>query len=476
LIGWVFLLLAAAPVEAKELYVNGTTGNDATTYAANGPNNPWRSIGRAAWGSPDRMTPKASEAAKAGDVVIVSAGKYTTTGRNGRFDVAYNPVNNGEAGSPIVFRAEGTVELVYSTGSGPVIGAQGRHHITWQGPFTINEALAPSRPDTGPVVFSGSTHTVLDGCRIIGDPANFPGDNHAGVYTFESADAVIRNCRISGIKGNHHATNAAGVIVYRSGRLTIENNEFSDSGGGVNLKAPDYGSEPEFLDWFIVRKNIIHHVAVGIQVHNTGPLTANNPVKIYQNIIHSGVDKWGPATANSAIGIMWRAFNSDPQIDARFGWAVNNVIVNVARCMFMNGNPIANAGHRAWNNICSNTNEWGAIFGAAQSALTPANFSFEHNVYHSTGGGMMTNEDAFSLSQWKSTFRQDSAAPASITNDPRFVNPAAGDYRLRPDSPAKALGVDVLDLNGNGSTTDIIPAGAYVTGAEVIGPAGKDGK
>jgi hypothetical protein len=474
-LGWLILTLMPVSVDAKELYVNATTGNDATSYAANSPNTPWKTIGRAAWGSPDRATPNKNEAAKAGDVVIIAAGKYVTTGRNGRFDVAYNPVNSGAPGSPIVFRAEGTVELVYSSGSGPVIGAQGRHHITWQGPFTIDEAQAPSRPDTGPVVFSGSTHTVLDGVRIVGDPKNFPPDNHAGVYTFESSDAVIRNCRISGIKGNHHATNAAGVITYRTGRLTIENNEFSDSGAGVNLKAPDYGNEPEFLDWFIVRRNIIHHVAVGIQIHNTGPLTANNPVKVYQNIIHSGVDRWGPAPASSGIGIMWRAFNSDPQIDARFGWAVNNVIVNVPRCMFMNGNPMTNAGHRAWNNICSNTTEWGMIFGGASSMLTPTNFSLEHNVYHSTGGGMMTNEDAHSLSQWKSNFRQDSAAPASITSDPRFVNPGGGDYRLRPDSPARALGVDVLDLNGNGSTTDVIPAGVYVTGSEVIGPPAKGG-
>jgi len=467
----VLLAVAAMPLEAKELYVNGATGNDATTYAANGPNSPWRTLGRAAWGSANRDTPSAGEAAKAGDVVIVAPGKYTTTGRNGRFDVAYNPVNSGTAGNPIVFRAAGAVELVYSSGTGPVIGAQGRHHITWQGPFTIDEALAPSRPDTGPVVFSGSTHTVLDGCRIIGDPARFPPDNHAAVYTLESSDAMIRNCRISGIKGHHHATNAAGVITYRTGRLTIEHNEFSDSGAGVNIKSPDYGGTPEFFDWFIVRKNLIHHVAVGVQIHNTGPLTTANPVKVYQNIIHSGVDKWGPGAANSSIGVTWRAFNSDPEIDARFGWVVNNTIVNVARCLFMNGNPFPNGGHRAWNNICSNTKEWGAIFGASGSTLTPATFSFEHNVYHSVGGGMMTNEDAHSVSQWKSSFRQDAAAPASITSDPRFVNPAAGDYHLRPDSPAKAIGVDMLDLNANGSKTDLIPAGAYVTGTETIGPA-----
>ncbi|OGS04433.1 MAG: hypothetical protein A3J70_00875 [Elusimicrobia bacterium RIFCSPHIGHO2_02_FULL_61_10] len=56
-----------------------------------------------------------------------------------------------------------------------------------------------------------------------------------------------------------------------------------------------------------------------------------------------------------------------------------------------------------------------------------------------------------------------------------FVNPANRDFRLQSGSPARTLGVDVLDLDNDGSTTDVIPAGAYVTGNEIIGRTGGGG-
>jgi hypothetical protein len=61
------------------------------------------------------------------------------------------------------------------------------------------------------------------------------------------------------------------------------------------------------------------------------------------------------------------------------------------------------------------------------------------------------------------------------------VNAAADDFRLcqgrdqpaagcRAASAALTVGIDILDLDGDGSTTDPIPAGAFVTNAEVVGP------
>ena len=70
------LLLLSASIDAKTLYVNGTTGNDATTYESNSASTPWKSIARAAWGSTNYTSPNASQAAKPGDVVLISAGIY----------------------------------------------------------------------------------------------------------------------------------------------------------------------------------------------------------------------------------------------------------------------------------------------------------------------------------------------------------------------------------------------------------------
>ena len=66
----VFFLLFPFCAEAKTLYVAQTTGNDSVTYAENSSARPWATLGRAAWGSTNRSSPNASQAAQAGDTVL----------------------------------------------------------------------------------------------------------------------------------------------------------------------------------------------------------------------------------------------------------------------------------------------------------------------------------------------------------------------------------------------------------------------
>ena len=86
----------------------------------------------------------------------------------------------------------------------------------------------------------------------------------------------------------------------------------------------------------------------------------------------------------------------------------------------------------------------------------------------------------YSLSQWRA-HGQDAAPPQAIRANPYYVNRIARDYRLctgagvpvascADASPAINQGVDLLDLDGDGSTTDRITAGAFITGDERIGP------
>jgi len=68
----------------------------------------------------------------------------------------------------------------------------------------------------------------------------------------------------------------------------------------------------------------------------------------------------------------------------------------------------------------------------------------------------------------------------TLTSNPLLVNPSGGDFRIcrgngnptvacTTASPAINSGRDILDLNANGSTTDTITMGAYITGTEIIG-------
>jgi len=444
------MVLTVSLADAKVLYVDRNTGNDATTYEANSATSPWATIGRAAWGSTNRSSPNASQAARAGDTVIVRAGTYSTAGTDVRYDPAYNPANSGTAAQPITFQAEGIVTLTLSSSRGPVIGANDRDYIVWKG-FTINEANARSRPDTGPVVLWSTVGSAIEDCTIDGNGDPGYGDNHTGIRAEGSSQLRIRNNTIrnvltSGING----VNGAAIQFYTTGGVVIENNDLSDSGSGVWIKAP-----MEQTGFYEVRNNLIRNTGKGVAVHRS-PNTAAAPVRIYQNVI---------TNFDQAV-VIWMF---DAATGPRNVKVVNNTIYGGQVGLFMNGEVISGAGHIFWNNVVANTSQYAINWAAAVAAMTPDRLDVEHNVYSGFGRFAIVWDADHSFSSWQTSFNQDSASPASVSANPLFSNASTGDFRLQASSPARTKGVDILDLNGNGSTTDIIPAGAYVRGNEVIG-------
>lgn len=462
-----FVVATPLTVDAKPLYVNSTTGSDATTYSANGPSTPWATIGRAAWGSTNRPSPDASQAAQAGDTVFVQAGTYTTTGTGTRFTPAYNPINNGTATNPIIFEAQGAVVLRLSSLTGPVIGAYQRNYITWRG-FTINEANAFSHMDTGPVVLWHTVGSRIENSTITGRGASFqPPDNHPGIRLEFATGVTVRNNTISGFHvlpghlGGVNTSNGAGIQVYFSDGFVLENNEVFDCGSGIFLKGLFADQATNGFDWaptadMIVRYNNVHDVASGIIAH-VAPATIADPIWIYQNIVRNV----------SNIGIrIWPFPQTTRQV--RHVRVINNTVYAAGVTgMSVEFDLIANAGIIFWNNIVKNSNV--GIGYANQSNLTTDRFNSEHNVVHGNSTNLQAGGATFSLGSWQATFNQDVSAPPSVTSDPLFVNAATGDFRLQAGSSALNRGVDMLDLDDDGNTVDLIPAGAYVTGTEIIG-------
>jgi hypothetical protein len=128
--------------------------------------------------------------------VIVAAGTYSTAGANRRFDIANYSENAGTAGNPIVYRADGLVQLTLSSGAGPLIGSYIQDYITWSG-FTIHEASAPAVPDTGPVIISSCIGCVVENLDINGNGyANSRMDNHNGIRIEDSHSPADRPIRI----------------------------------------------------------------------------------------------------------------------------------------------------------------------------------------------------------------------------------------------------------------------------------------
>lgn len=450
------LILFSAPSQAKTLYVDANSGNDATTWDANGPSTPWRTIGRAAWGSTSRGAPNASQAARAGDTVVIAAGTYASSlvnpesGGNARWNVLYNPANGGSVGSPIRFVANGPVSIRASSWGGPVIGATGKDYIEWNGPFVVDETYIRTVPDTGPVVFASTTGSGIDGATIHGSGALW-GDNHNGVRVENTDQVFIRNTTIDNfLASSGYTRNGTAVTLYNADDTLIESNEFFGCAAGIYIKGVT-DNTPQ--DRTIVRLNIIRDMNfAGIN------LQMSQGARIYQNVFR-----------DNAVAFFVGGYDSSAYAHPVNDLIANNTIDGGGRGIGVYYNGVTD-NLRFRNNIYSSVTQVQVSEGSSAVLST---VSHENNIYHSVTGSFAnvvgTN---YTFANWKTAFGQDQRVPASSTADPQFVNQSQNDLRLQSSSPARSMGVDLIDLDRDGSTTDIIPAGAYVSGNERIGTGG----
>lgn len=455
----ILVAMTSIKAHAKTLYVNGSTGNDSVSYAANGPSAPWRTIGRAAWGSTNRDARNGAEAARAGDLVSVAAGTYSGTGTQSRNEILYYTENNGTAGNPIIFRANGLVQLTQS-GAGAMIGSYNRDFITWDG-FTLNEASALSVPDTGLVTVYDANGVTLENLDINGNgDANGRVDNHTGIRIEGSTNVTVRNNRIQNVYTQSNPHNGACIQTYASQGLLIEHNELFNCGAGIFLKGGPWSSMATMSS--TLRYNYIHDIGEpgngsAIALHAGAPYTAQNPLYIYQNLIRNCTD---------AGFKLWPLDPTDPTGSPQYAQFINNTMDNCPTAIHVHSALNVSSGHRIWNNIITRSDHVIGYNDAASNVI-PSRIDFEHNVYFTYQTfAEIGNGTRYTLASWQNTYNHDLAAPASINSDPLY---SAGSFTLQTGSPARTRGIDYLDLNGNGSTTDTVPAGAYITGNEVIG-------
>lgn len=460
-------LLIAAPVSARPLYVNAATGSDTTTYAANSEATPWRSIGRAAWGSTNRSAPNAAQAAKAGDVVLIAVGTYTTQGAStggggGRWEIAYNPANEGTAAAPIRFACAVAPQcvLTYSGGRGPMIGANNRDHIVWSG-FSISEATATTEEDSAPVVFFGSdprANYVQGGGledSVLTGPGRWvarEGNNYSGVRLEYTNGQRIANNMIRGYGSAAGDHNHSGITTYKWEDLTVEHNLFEGAGSGIFLKATQTVTRE--VGRTVIRNNRFTGTKYDVHVHRA-PNTDAEPILITQNLFLGSrvgvrILKFGDATDPRAVKMISNTFDGNSEAalvigsfssinaDASYLWQ-NNLVT---------GGRIVSIQHPA-------------------SSLVPSAFTATRNWYGPTGTFADVGAATTSFAQWQAL-----GLDANSVNGqaPGYVS--ATDYRLVPASPARTAGRVHSAYPIGGAAGDVIPVGAYITGEEVIGPGG----
>jgi len=450
-------LLVAVQADAATLYVNNSgtpTCSDGTAKASNTSAAPWCTIGRAAWGHATRSTPNASEAAAAGDTVLVTAGTYSSVGTNTRYEPSLNPVNSGTAGNLITFRGVGTVELRLSSGEGPVIGSyNGKNYITWEN-FYIDEQYVHALPDMAPVVVDLSDYITLTRLTIVGRQPTWYGanDNHNGIRLEATVGSVVSNNRISGVimYDGTYGVNAAGIMTYvgTGAVITIEHNEISDCGTGIYLKNA-WGTHG---DQITVRYNYLYdNQFAGIRIAES-----DNSL-VYQNIIRAG------------------AGSSSRGLDFGYEGGVNNIVANNTVVGPMAAGIYAHVQTTTWSNNTINNNIVYNVTNAVQFQAS-INFtgyaSFDRNDYY-TVTRWVNGSNYTTLADWQAT------APApdanSSTSDPQFVSAGTNNFHLANNGQAAlTLGRVVGSIGGTNGNT--IPVGAYITGSETIGVEGASGQ
>lgn len=431
-------------VEAKTLYVNSTTGSDAASYATNSAASPWRTIGRAAWGSTNYAAPNGSQAAQAGDIVLIAAGTYWEGGDTGgsRFTVSLNPVNSGTLGNPITFRGEGMVQIrLLASYRGAMIGCASRDYIVWDH-FVIDDYYGGSKEDTGPVVFYLSHHCELINSEVIAHRGayyhSYPifDANYRGVSLEPAYFTVIRNNRIHGFTGA-----SAGIMAYDTDDSLIEHNEVYNSKICIYLKGMHAGRT---MARNVIRLNYVHDCARGIQTESA------QDTLISQNLV---VNSSQSGFYAGALGGPTRSRFINNTVSASKEGSVSMVATYLRDVEFLNNIFVnAPAAYSSWN----------VDNPGLHSFSADRNLYYKHPRHADYTGGPV------SFSQMQRTYGKDASSIEG--SDPMFVNVEAGNFRLKDGSPARSVGRDVLGLNRNGSTLDTIPAGAYVTGTEVIGP------
>jgi hypothetical protein len=291
-------------------------------------------------------------------------------------------------------------------------------------------------------------HDLGAGSVRIGENFRAPTD------VAESSGNLVSNNYLH--DGGHVYAGAVGVWVAQSSHNTISHNEihsFDYSGMSIGWNwdyTPNRGHHNR------IEYNHIHHVVRGVLsdaggIYTLGPQTGT---VIRNNLLH---DIW-PYMGNPAMawGIYFDAGSSEMLVE-------NNIVYHTLTGGIMGtaapGNVVRNnifalsAWQAAWRWNLPNKNPptlfernifyvtQGDLFqlDGGQSDVTP---KWDHNLYWRTDGQpLMFYGDELAEWQTKGMDRH------GLVADPQFVDPAHGDFSLKPGSPALKLGFQPIDAS-----------------------------
>ena len=272
---------------------------------------------------------------------------------------------------------------------------------------------------------------------------------------------TISNCRITGGGRIHPA--AHGVWIGHSSYNRILNNEISD----LYYTAVSIGwiwgyAEPSRSHHNEVAFNHMHHIGQGVLSDMGGVYTLGiSPgTTVHHNRIHDvyahDYGGWGLYTDEGSTGIRLTdnlVYNVKTggfhQHYGRDNLIANNIFVNSLKDQLQRTRDEQHLSFTFRNNIVYWDND-GALFGnnwkggvrGVKDGNPTQHYELGPNLYWHTSGKQEIFPGKKTLVQWQAETGQDTG---SLVTDPLFENPAAGDFRLKPGSPAAKIGFEPFD-------------------------------
>ena len=349
--------------------------------------------------------------------------------------------------------------------------AAGRITFSAQPGVLIN---APNSRTPDGINLEGADYVTIDGFTVVGMP-------RTGIRIVTNDGVILRNNRCD-------QNGRWGILTGFSENILIEHNECSRSADEHGIYVSNSADNP------IVRGNVLWgnranglHMNGDIEVGDgdgiiSGALVENNIVYDNGRGGGSGINCDGVQSSRIQNNLLYNNHASGIslyRIDGGGGSTgnvvVNNTIIQAADARWAINITDGSTGNTLLNNILFNTHSFrgGITVDSDSLAGLVSNYNVVMDRFSSDGG-----DTRMTLAQWRAATGQDAhsiiATPAEL-----FVDPAAGDYRLKTGSPAidrgTALQAPPRDLAGNarpaGSTIDI---GAYELPSAQIGTAGDD--
>jgi hypothetical protein len=254
---------------------------------------------------------------------------------------------------------------------------------------------------------------------------------------------------------------AVGVWIGSSSDNEVTHNEISDFYYSAVSVGWRWGYAPSNAKRNKVEWNHLHHLGKGLLsdmggVYTLGP---SEGTSVSHNHIHDVMclkyGGWGLYTDEGSTGITMEGNVTHDTTDGGFHqhYGKDNIIRNNVFA-FSEEYQVKRSRHEDHRSFTFEKNiivfDRGELLGG-DWAGTPANFLTKDNVYWDYSARPVTfTGKKLPLAEWQKQGQD----LGSVVADPLFVDPAGRDFRLKPGSPALALGIKSIDVSAMGVLRD----------------------